>query len=159
MQARKIVDEDLVSALDEILPREITDIVLSYYLEQSKRISRMFNVIEDCDWITDPYGFGHGVGFLLPVFRHCVAYTCGVEKEVDRCKECLAVRTVKWTYYMENGKPKNPWEQLWEFNTVYSYDCEESGHSEKMMGDRINTLIGIDWVKLDGVFYSGDYEN
>nr|QQV29737.1 hypothetical protein K-LCC10_0482 [Kaumoebavirus] len=103
MHARRIVDSDMVEALDEILPVEITDMVLPHLLENGKKIKKAMGVIKEMEWEEDPVDYSSWKPYEVNAYRCYVDYSCGVYKAVDRCKQCLSVSTIQWYYGRLNG--------------------------------------------------------
>nr|QQV29738.1 hypothetical protein K-LCC10_0483 [Kaumoebavirus] len=150
---RKILPE-IAAILDDRLPAEITNLILPDLLEHPKKISKMFDVIEE-SWFTERcVDFKQWTSSSRLFMRSYTVYTCGVEKRVDRCSVCGAIQKVSWDYYADHHKVLNPYEQLWESTPIYYRDCEYSGHgNDILVGERSDVMVGIDGIRFthDGV--------
>jgi hypothetical protein len=144
-RARKIVDTSIVDALDQILPTEITDIILDDYLENSKRTAKTLRAIANWDYSPGDHPNVISVdNSTTPKYDYyATQYANGVIKEVIRCSECQTVKEVTWVYVKEND---TTWNCIGKLKTRY-WDCDK-GHSERGTLIRENDPTSIHYFPI-----------
>nr|QQV29734.1 hypothetical protein K-LCC10_0479 [Kaumoebavirus] len=94
---RKVVDPELIATLDERVPREITDIIISHLLETPREVVKIWNgCIEEIIW-SDDCKIEDDENEMVTNARF-IRYKCKVEHFVTLCKDCGKICMIDyWT--------------------------------------------------------------